>query len=328
LNAEEKQMRAAWFAGAWLVACSGGGDSDGTGSDGTGTGTGTEVTFDDFIALDGAPAIDAADAACFTPGADWASTSWLTQNATPGGTFPLTGGVEDFESGDPVDDATVELWFSDVVSGVADTTSVSDVNGTVTFGEAPTCAVMTYRVTTDPILAESKTTYKAHQVYSPPPGGTGSVTDAIFLSVSSVTYQLIPSILGVSVDDDKAVIAGTAFGCGRDPSLPTDDDSDKLEGVQVIVYDEAGNIPQSLTVNYFVDDFPNRDQPWTSPDGLWVAANVPAGNLRVEMWGLVGGAPTLLGATQVLSEAGSINIGNLFTGYGDGVKYPEGCVAP
>ena len=91
------------------------------------------------------------------------------------------------------------------------------------------------------------------------------------------------------------------------------------------MYDEDGNIPESLTVNYFVENFPARDQKWTSPDGLWVAANVPAGNLRAEMWGVVDGELRLLGATELFSEKDSINISNIFAGYGDGVKYPAAC---
>ena len=37
------------------------------------------------------------------------------------------------------------------------------------------------------------------------------------------------------------------------------------------------------------------------------------------------GTLTLLGASELDSEADSINIANIFTGYGDGVKYPYSC---
>jgi hypothetical protein len=323
-----------WFAvavaGVAAVACAGDGvgGGDNNGSTDSNTSEDTELTFESFIA----PSVEISSASgavlgCFTPGADHASTAWLTSTADPSqqGTYDLTGEVTDFESDELVDDATVSLWFSDSVSGAPDATGVSDVSGVVSISGVPSCETMTYKVTTDPILAETKTTFKAHQVYYPT---AGAITNAGFTSVSSVTYQLIPSILGVSVDDDKAVIAGTAFDCNRDPSVPSDDDTGKLEGAQVIVYDANGEIPQSLTVNYFVEDFPSRDQHWTSPDGLWVAANVPAGDLRVELWGLVDGTLTLLGATEVSSEAGSINIANIFTGYGDGVKIPGTCATP
>ena len=114
----------------------------------------------------------------------------------------------------------------------------------------------------------------------------------------------------------------------RDPAQLSDDDAGKIEGVQVVVYDADGNIPDTLQVNYFVESFPAREQTATSADGLWVASNVPPGDLRVEMWGQVGGELVLLGATELKSEADSINIANIFAGYGDGVKYPASCAAP
>jgi len=325
-----------WIGAAALtvVACSGDGGGGEKGDDGGDEGTTDggspveEVTFESFVApTREATVAGGASFSCYTPGADHASTEWLVSEADPAQQvdYPLTGLVSDFEHEDEVvDNATVSLWFSDAVSGTPDATVISDVSGIVTSPAVPACETLTYKVTTDPVLAETKTTFKAHQVYTP----TGNeISGAGFTSVSSVTYQLIPSILGVSVDDDKAVIAGTAFDCSRDPSLPSEVDTGKIEGVHVIVYDQNGNIPQSLTVNYFVDDFPSRDQLHTSADGLWVAANVPPGNLRVEMWGLVGGGLRLLGATEVLSEAGSINIANIYTGYGDGVKIPAACAA-
>ena len=138
-------------------------------------------------------------------------------------------------------------------------------------------------------------------------------------------YQLIPTIVGVTIDPALAVIAGTAYDVVRDAAISSAIDTGKIEGAQVIVYDENGEIPDTLSVNYFTDEFPDRDQKWTSADGLWVAANVPAGNLRIEMWGQVNGELTLLGATSLFSEADSINISNVFAGYGDGVKYPYAC---
>ena len=179
---------------------------------------------------------------------------------------------------------------------------------------------MAYRVTTDFSLTPTKTTYKAHHIYPPEPDGT--VDEALFVSVSDTTYQLIPTIVGVTIDPALAVIAGTAYDVVRDAAISSAIDTGKIEGAQVIVYDENGEIPDTLSVNYFTDEFPDRDQKWTSADGLWVAANVPAGNLRIEMWGQVNGELTLLGATSLFSEADSINISNVFAGYGDGVKYP------
>ncbi len=263
----------------------------------------------------------------FVPGVSWDTTSWLTQNVDPALVVDhsLTGLVEDFEKDTPVDQATVTFWDDDVFDTSPDDVQESDVNGFV-YTTKSACKPLTYRVTTDPVLAETKTTFEAHQIFGAPPGP--DIGDAEFLSVSSTTYQLIPTLLGVTVDPDKAIVAGTAFDVLRDGGLQSDDDTGKIAGAQVIVYDENGNIPESLVVNYFLEDFPHRDQKYTSPDGLWVASNVPPGKLRVELWGNLNGALTLLGATLVHSEANSINVSNIYSGFGEGVKYPNTCLVP
>lgn len=304
---------------ALLSACGGGG---GNGKDKGPTGSGDR--FDEFIFVERAATGD------FTglPAGDntWEGTTWLTQSIDAANIVDVnaTGLVEDFQEDTPVPQATVALWFDDVVDGAGDATELSDNSGIISI-DAIACQKMAYRVTTDPSITNTKTTYKAHHIYPPEPDGT--VEDAQFVSVSDTTYRLIPTILGVTVEPDKAIIAGTAYDMMRDPATSTDIDLGKIEGAQVIVYDENGDIPDTLTVNYFTESFPDREQLWTSPDGLWVAANVPPGNLRAEMWGVVDGELKLLGATELFSEADSINIGNIFAGYGDGVKYPVGCEA-
>lgn len=308
----------AMVAVALLAGCG----SGGSGGKGSGTGGPGGPVFEDFIFVDRAPTGD------FTglPVGDntWAGTTWLSQTINPANIVDVTasGLVEDFQEDTPVPQATVDLWFDDVVDASTDAQSLSDNSGVISI-PAKACQKQAYRVTTDPNITLTKTTYKAHHIYPPEPDGT--VDDAQFVSVSDTTYRLIPTILGVTVETDKAIIAGTAYDMLRDPATSTDIDEGKIEGVQVIVYDQDGNIPETLTVNYFTETFPDRDQLWTSPDGLWVAANVPEGELRAEMWGVVNGTLTLLGASVLFSEADSINIGNIFAGYGDGVKYPYAC---
>lgn len=310
-------MRFALIAVA-LIACKGDGGTD---SDDTDT---TPVDlFAQFISPTVEPS--GGDLTCFTPGEDWASTTWLTQDADTAlqTTASVSGAVTDFETEDPVTEPTVDLWYGDSVSGAPDVSVTADGSGLLTIS-APTCQPHTYRVNTNPDIVETKTTYKAHHLLGP---DNGSLTSD-YLSVSDLTYRLIPTILGVSVDPDKAIIAGTMYGCGRNPALPSEDDTEKVQGVQVIVYDQDGNIPEEMQINYFTERFPDRFQEHTSADGLWVASNVPAGRLRVEAWGLVGGELTLLGATVLDSEADSINIANIFAGYGDGVKLPDTCLVP
>ena len=305
------------FAIAVFTGCSG--------DDGEQQTTATDP-FDRFITTEqGIEASGSFD--CFTPASDPSAIDWLSQSvdAASVATYPGSGIVEDFDEGTAVKEATLALFTDDSVAGGPDATISADDDGGVAF-EADACAPLTYRVTTEGGPIPTKTTYKAHQIYGAPSGG--AIENASFLSVSDVTYQLIPSILGVQVQPDLAIIAGTAYDCTRDPDQPSDDDAGKIEGVQVVVYDADGNIPDTLQVNYFVEKFPARDETHTSADGLWVASNVPPGDLTVEMWGVVGGELVLLGRSQLTSEADSINIANIFAGYGDGVKYPAACLAP
>lgn len=282
--------------------------------------------FQELVFLDTEGVTTKGDFTGFTPAADADSAQWLTQDVDEAlqADVAVSGIVEDFEKNTPVAQATVAVWYDDVIDASPDFSATSDNNGAVTV-TAPACTQTAYRVTTDAALAETRTTFKAHHIY--PYSASGQVDDGLFISVSSVTYQLIPTILGVTVDPDKAVIAGTAFDVTRDPATGSDVDAGKIEGAQIVVYDAQGNIPDSLVVNYFTDGFPDRDQLWTSADGLWVASNVPPGDLRVEMWGHLDGELVLLGATELQSEASGINIANIFAGFGDGVKYPADCLA-
>lgn len=303
------------------IGCAG---SDGDEDEGGGT-TEPEDRFAQFVNTT-APTSGVFDG--FTPVADPADAVWITQTVDPAkqAELPIGGLVEDFDEGTPVAGATVGLFLDDDTSGTPDPVAQSDASGTISLPAGRSCAPLAYRVTTEGGPVDTKRTYKAHQVYPFPAGA--SIDDAAFVSVSDVTYQLIPGILGIEIQSDLAILAGTAYDTTRDPSQLSDDPAGKIEGAQIVVYDADGNIPDTLQVNYFVESFPARDLEATSADGLWVASNVPPGALRVEMWGNVGGELVLLGASELDSEADSINIANLFAGHGDGVKYPSSCEAP
>ena len=146
--------------------------------------------------------------------------------------------------------------------------------------------------------------------------GSGTI-ETEFNSVSSTTYTMIPGLLGISLDEDKGVIAGTAFDCNGDPA----------QNLQVVVMDATGDIPDSLVVNYFKEEWPVKDQPWTSEDGLWVASNMPAGDWSIQLWGILDGELVQLGATTLTTFADSVNISNIYTGFGDGLKYPDSCLS-
>lgn len=299
-----------------LAAC-GGTDGTSTDTDTSGGGGGSGL---------GLTAEATGDFSCFAPGADFASTTWLTQTGVqPAGTVDVDGVVQDFQTDEPRARRNVALWFDDVVDTTPDTTASvgTDQSGAVSVPGVPSCQPVAYRVQEETGLGEAKITYKAHQIYDP---GTGGSTAGEFISVSNDTYALIPTIFGVDLDPAKGVIAGTAYDCTRDPSQSGDDDAGKVENVVVRVTDLQGQPLAGGQGRYFVQSFPDKNQPDTSADGLWGVFNLPEGDWRVEMWGLVGGEEQLLGATVARVYPDSINIANIFAGYGDGVKYPAGCL--
>lgn len=261
---------------------------------------------------DSVPVFEATgDFACHEPG-----TAFLTQDVDEA--LQVTHQVEltvvDFESEVPVADVSVSFWYGDNVDATSDVGGTSGEDGTLTI-EVPTCTPVSYKTGTDPALEETKDTYEAHQMYAPPAEGQG-VTGELN-SVSDETYSIIPALLGVTVETGTGVIAGTAYDCSEAA----------IEGATVSVHDAEGTTPDGVVVKYFVGGFPDRTQPYTSPDGLWVAMNVPPGDWVVEMTTVSSGETVVRGATQVQVKADSINISNIYTGYGDGVKYPAECLA-
>jgi hypothetical protein len=284
-----------------LAGCPGGSSSD---DDATETDQGPRE-FEDFINTTVSPV---GDLSCYTPG-----DPWLTQDVDPGkvGVVSGTGDVVDFQSDNPVAEATVQVWFDNAPQGAPSSNAVSNLDGRVAMN-LQTCAPQAYKVSTNPDLESTIDTYQKHQILD-----ATSATAAEFLSVSVTTYRLIPSILGLSVRPGHAVIAGRAYDCNRDP----------IRGAQIIVRDrETGAIQQDQMVRYFIDEFPNRDQPETSADGLWNAIDVATGSYSVEMWVYDGSGHILVGATELDIVPDSINIANTFVGYGDGVRYPDSCL--
>ena len=224
------------------VACSdkedgSGGDTGTTGGGGGGGGG----NIADYINVTDAPV---GNLSCFS-----AADGLGTESAAPGcvGERQMSGSVVDFQEGDPVDEATVELFFGDSItdSSPPDVVYESDPNGLFT-GSVMACSPFTYRVSTDPALELTKVTIESHDVM-PNEGPTIAASHELN-SVSSVTYALIPNLLGLSPDVTKGIVAGRAYDC----------DGQNLQGAQVVVHDGAGNIPEGVVVKYFVDEFPSR----------------------------------------------------------------------
>jgi hypothetical protein len=285
---------------ALLGACAGSSTDDDTGQD-----PDRDKVFEDFINTTVTPR---GDFSCHTPG-----EPWLVQSVDAAKVATVAGGgiVLDFQSDDPVSEALVQVWYGNEPVGVPSASATSNQDGRVAL-DLQVCKPQAYKVFTNPDLEATVDTYQSHQILDP-----AGAASAEFLSVSVTTYRLIPSILGLSVRSGHAVIAGRAYDCNRQP----------VEGAQVIVKDRAtGAVQQDQIVRYFIEEFPNRDQPQTSADGLWNAIDVATGSYTVEMWVYQGGQHVLIGATELDIVPDSINIANTYVGYGDGVRYPASCL--
>lgn len=281
---------------------SSGGD---TGTDGGGGGGGGSSDISGFINVTDAPV---GNLSCFTGelGVETAAAGCVAQR-------PMSGLVTDFQDGDPVDDATVEIFMNDVIDGPPDNIYESDPNG-VFSAEVNACEPFTYRISTDPLLDQTKVTIESHDVM--PNMGPITPTHEVN-SVSSVTYALIPGLLGLNPDPDKGIVAGRAYDC----------DGENLQGLQVVVRDSSGNVPDGVVGKYFVDDFPKREQMHTSEDGLWILMDVPPGQWTVDGYVADGaGGHSLVASTQLKVLENSINISSIYTGISDGVKMPSECL--
>ena len=245
-----------------LFACGSAEKETDTASTDTGETTETSM-FDSIVYVDTVPT---GDMACFAEGYSdaWAEQSVAADAVTD---VSIAGAVIDFETDEPVADASIEVYYSNTVYGVPDQSYTSDGAGNFS-GTVPSCTPYAYRVSTDPDLGATKVTIEASQI----DGLTA--TESEYNSVSIDTYNVIPALLGISPDVDKGIVAGTAYDCAGEP----------LEFAQIVVTDANGNIPESEVVRYFVDSFPSRLQEWTSEDGLFVVVNIPEGDWTVNMY--------------------------------------------
>ncbi|MFT6143818.1 MAG: hypothetical protein ACJAZO_003076 [Myxococcota bacterium] len=288
-----------------FVACDGG-ETD-TDPEGTGGGeeTAAEITerkFSELVTVTDALVAD--DGACWSPGDDW-----LSQTVDSAKQIVETRTVlaEDFQDGFAVTGATVNVYGGDDVTATPDTTIITDDSGEASISVAA-CTAVGIQVSGD----GAKNTYESHQIFET----TDDNDEGTLNSVSNSTYTLIPSLLGVSIDDDKSVIAGALYDCNGDP----------IQNAQVVVRDQDGNIPDSLVTNYFVNSFPARDQAATSEDGLWIVMNLPEGDWDVEAYVSDGaGGHDLVGTSTITNFPDTIGVGSIYWGFEGGVWYPESC---
>lgn len=310
----------------FLGACPAGDDGD--------DGVDTDASDTDPSGGDDLPPLTetpAGDFTCVTPAVDFAAVGWAPPQMLAADIVAdqsVTLYVQDFQEETPATSRSVSLWYDNVVEGAPEVQGNVNSEAKVSL-DAASCQPMSYLTKELEGLNEAVATYKAHQIFAPDPG------EVTFQSVSIATYRLIPTVLGISVDPTKGNIAGTFYDCSRDPALDSSDDTGKVEGMRVRIHKcpSATSEPADCTepvsgvvIKYFVDNFPDRDQPYTSEDGLWGIFNIPDGTYRISAYSLFDGEEKVVGGTTARVFQDSINIANIWAGYPDGVKYPSDCV--
>lgn len=292
----------------FVAACS---DKDGGGGP-----TGDSGTPTDGVIIDDIDNFINVDVPYVAQQVDYTGGDWFTQTADPSCLVEqtLNGEVRDFQEDEPVPGASVEMYFSDDIDAAPDA-EIDEVDSEGAFSTTvPVCKAIGYKTATPVEWEETKDTFEVHQVWGYESDGELS---EVLNSVSIATASIIPAVLGVEWDESTGIIAGTAFDSIEEP----------IQNAQVFIHDGNGNAPPLVNIFYFVNEFPNANQPYTSEDGLWVAVNVPVGTWTAELWVWDGTQHVEFGQTVLNIKANSVNISNIFTGFGDGIRLPESCLS-
>ena len=278
--------------------------------------------------------------------------------------YVMNGVVNDFADDVPQDGAFVRLWESSGPGELVNPTTTpafdsqakgdnaTDATGLVTIdgaggeGIVPSCTPIGYETWTEYLPERTKHTFETGVVLPPPANGTnwnaGSGDDVEILSVSTLTYALVPLAAGNNPRAGTGLAAGSIEDCnGR-----------ALEGIQLVVVPEDFVYGDSLLdalvevmqvegtcnevyIRYFRNELPDRTALWTSDDGIFGAIDVPAGVWRMLALGKTGGrtcpdinpdhpdlCPIAERTLHVLPD--SVNIANAHAR-----QYPDAClVAP
>lgn len=219
--------------------------------------------------------------------------------------------VLDFQTEEEVPEATVEVWY-DEMTGSPEVEGQAGGRGLL---ELPleTCVPAIFHTSTPADWEETVPT----TAYTVVPYDAAELE---IWAVSVATATIIPAIIGVEWDRDKAMAAGSVVDCDGEP----------VGHAQVFVHDGAGNAPSGMSVHYFDgNNLPTTEgnQPDTNPEnGLWTAVNLPEGEWQADVYGYDGGDYVLLSSLVVSAEAGGFGIVRHTIGNFDGVSYPAACV--
>ena len=233
--------------------------------------------------------------------------------------------VADFSDDDAIAGAKMLLWSDNDPSdeGAADFefSDGTDHTGAITIddGVVNSCERFVYKIWTEWEPPETMPTYQMSNVLAPVGDPEWNNFEAI--SVSYATYQIIPLSLAIQPDETKGIAAGRFYGC----------DGEAVEGAQVLVVDSNGNKADDVYIRYFVEELPDRDQPYTSEDGIFGGIDVPPGQWTMQIWGVLDASMPecpedevdgrcKLAEAEVFVVPNSVNIANA-----EMVPYPASC---
>ena len=305
------------------VALTGCGDDDGGGGGGDAGGGETEDTDLPAAQVDGE--VSSSDPQGIMGGSP-ADFSCMGSRTEPEGgdeiSFTLT--VEDFQEGNPVPDACIEFYPTNVID--TDNTCdgmTTDDSGNVTVMDAAN-SWYAYRIFPSDGPTPATTIVGSVQYNEQAPDAEGGSPTGN--SVSQATINLIPTVLGFRRSAGTAVLAGTINDCNDDVVYGTRIRAYTADGTRI----EEGMAGSAPHFRYFDgNDFPNGSQPWSHVDGLFAAANLPADpngtDFFLELWGKLSadGEPQLLGCETGKLFPDTVTILNIGPLRADGPSCPN-----
>ena len=151
--------------------------------------------------------------------------------------------LTDFETGDAVEAVMVDMHAGDGTGTEIEASDETNANGRVNV-DAASCRATTWVANAGEGMSKTITQHVLLQ----------DEQDLDLVQMSQTTTSIIPSLLGVTVDEEKGIVMGRVMGCLRDP----------VQASQVFVRNGEGAIEGAENVYYFVDNFP-RPRPSAGP---------------------------------------------------------------
>ena len=208
----------------------------------------------------------------------------------------MTGQVRDFQEGNPVPDATVEV-FANIDIGAPLATATADGNGDY----ALVIPAGQVRVGFKVAAPDYVDTYLINQYYDPDTLDQDENVDA----VSDTTADLLPALIGLLRTDGLGIVAAAFRDC----------DNNTVSHVVATVSATSGaadHLPGGQSY-YFDDGLPTNHviRQTTNSDGLFVVLELPeAPTAYLQLWGFVDGQDPSTDDMTLLSEMAAPVIGN------------------